>query len=74
MQEINSVAFLRLLQPSTRGVGVYVGIAFAKLFGMRGSATIFGNFTNIASAKTPFSYEGLRQAALQEDLRQNHDN
>jgi len=55
MQEINSVAFLRLLRPSTCGVGVYVGIAFAKLFGMRGSATIFGNFTNIASAKTPIS-------------------
>jgi len=54
MQEINSVAFLRLLRPSTRGVGVYVGIAFAKLFGMRGSATIFGNFTNIASAKNTF--------------------
>jgi len=44
MQEINLVAFLRLLRPSTRGVGVYVGIAFA-----------FGNFNNIAFAKTSFS-------------------
>jgi len=51
MQEINSIAFLRLLRPSTRGVGVYVGIAFAKLFGMRGFTTAFDDYTNITSNK-----------------------
>jgi hypothetical protein len=43
-------------------IGVYISIAFTKLFGMRGFTTIFGDFTNIASAKIQ----------LQEDLRQQH--
>jgi hypothetical protein len=38
---------------STNTFGVCTGIAFAKLYSMRGFATIFDNFTNIASAKIP---------------------
>jgi hypothetical protein len=34
-----------------RGVNAYIGIAF----GMTGFATIFSDFTNITSTKTPFS-------------------
>jgi hypothetical protein len=34
-------------------VSVYIGIAFTKIFGMRGIAIIFGDLTNTAFAKTP---------------------
>jgi hypothetical protein len=33
---------MRLLWPSARGIGTYNGIAFTKLFGMRGFADTFG--------------------------------
>jgi hypothetical protein len=40
---------------------------------MRGFTTIFGDYTSIASAKSTFFQDGFHQIALQEGLRQNHD-
>jgi hypothetical protein len=73
MQEINLGAFSRDFSSLRHTASASTSALHLQDLCIRGFATIFGDFTNIASAKTTSFEEGLCQTALQEDLRQNND-